>query len=785
MPLSGSKTMRTKRIRRAVALAVVALLFAAAGVLADTVRGDGDVVTDGVQGFVTLDPVAPGAIVNVDVSFLLECSGTSRHVDADQTVTLVLGSRTVPVGGNATATNAVINPPGSSWPADGTDCSSNPTPIRSATVSHVTLTAPNRVAAGLLYTLSYTRSLSPSRTTDTSTFSGSTNVSFTFDTVSNTPPVLTLPGPITVEGDRVGGADVSFTVTANDAEDGVLTPTCDHASGFFGLGDTTVSCSVTDSGGLTATGSFHVVVRDTTPPTLANVPGDVSAVTNVPTGMAVSYPSPTASDIVDASPTVVCSPASGSNFAVGDTPVTCTATDQSGNATSASFNVHVHLNAPPVMSLPADMRVEGNQTGGANVTYNVAATDAEDGTLTPTCDHASGSFFALGSTPVSCSVGDSNGLTTTGSFAITVVDTTAPTLSNVPAGVTVGTNDPAGAAVSYTAPTATDAVDPNPTIVCSPLSGSTFPVGNTTVTCTATDASGNASTATFLVSVQLNTAPVLTLPAPMTVEGNRTGGANVTYTATGSDAEDGPLTPSCDHASGSFFALGDTTVNCTVTDSNGRTASGSFRVTVRDTTPPQLTGMPSGLNLTTTNPSGATITYTMPTATDVVDSSPTDACAPASGSVAPVGDSLVTCTARDDSGNTAATSFPVHVTLAGSTDAYTTSWESPISGDASMLDTNGVRTVPVKLRLFRNGVEVTSGSAYLRLTPCGFSGPTIDIDLAWNGSRWTGKIDTSTVSGTCYNVVAMAGDFAAGSFRLDVTGGSPTKSPNPNKGPKP
>jgi hypothetical protein len=127
----------------------------------------------------------------------------------------------------------------------------------------------------------------------------------------------------------------------------------------------------------------------------------------------------------------------------------------------------------------------------------------------------------------------------------------------------------------------------------------------------------------------------------------------------------------------------------------------------------------------------------------------------------------------------------VHVALAGSSDVYVAGWESPISGTLAFLDTNGIRTVPVKLRLFRNGVEVTGGTAYLRLTPCGASGPTVDLDLAWNGSRWTGKIDTSTLSGTCFNVTAMAGDFAAGSFRLDVTGGSPTKSPAPVKGPKP
>ena len=57
-----------------------------------------------------------------------------------------------------------------------------------------------------------------------------------------------------------------------------------------------------------------------------------------------------------------------------------------------------------------------------------------------------------------------------------------------------------GARVSYTV-TATDNVDPNPTVKCTPPSGSLFPLGQTPVNCTATDASGNKSTGTFIVKV--------------------------------------------------------------------------------------------------------------------------------------------------------------------------------------------------------------------------------------------------------------------------------------------
>jgi Tol biopolymer transport system component len=78
-------------------------------------------------------------------------------------------------------------------------------------------------------------------------------------------------------------------------------------------------------------------------------------------------------------------------------------------------------------------------------------------------------------------------------------DTTPPVLS-VPANITVNATSPAGAAVTYSA-TATDDTDPSPSVACTPASGSTFPIGTTTVACTATDGSRNHSGGSFTVSV--------------------------------------------------------------------------------------------------------------------------------------------------------------------------------------------------------------------------------------------------------------------------------------------
>jgi probable HAF family extracellular repeat protein len=76
----------------------------------------------------------------------------------------------------------------------------------------------------------------------------------------------------------------------------------------------------------------------------------------------------------------------------------------------------------------------------------------------------------------------------------------APPVISVPADLTVEAFSQEGAFVTYVA-TATDDVDPHPTLVCTPPSGSTFAIGITTVECVATDSTGKSSSARFNVIV--------------------------------------------------------------------------------------------------------------------------------------------------------------------------------------------------------------------------------------------------------------------------------------------
>jgi hypothetical protein len=136
-------------------------------------------------------------------------------------------------------------------------------------------------------------------------------------------------------------------------------------------------------------------------------------------------------------------------------------------------------------------------------------------------------------------------------------------------------------AMSTFAAGATDTVDGTIAVSCSPASGSTFPLGSTTVACSAQDAHGNTASGSFRVLVRDSTAPQLTLPADIVTAPISSAGAVVNYTASAIDAVDGPVPVNCSAASGSLLPLGNTAVNCSATDAHGNAATGSFHVTVQ------------------------------------------------------------------------------------------------------------------------------------------------------------------------------------------------------------
>lgn len=172
--------------------------------------------------------------------------------------------------------------------------------------------------------------------------------------------------------------------------------------------------------------------------------------------------------------------------------------------------------------------------------------------------------------------------------ALFAADTTAPAITCL-ADTTITCSGPEGVAYSFEV-SATDSCDSAPVVECTPESGSVFPVGTTTVTCTATDSEGNASECTFDVTVEVDvTPPEITCPEDMTVECTGDLQSTVEFTVTATDDCTAEPAIVSDPPSGSSFPLGTTTVTSTATDDAGNSSSCTFDVTVVDTQPPVIT----------------------------------------------------------------------------------------------------------------------------------------------------------------------------------------------------
>ena len=341
------------------------------------------------------------------------------------------------------------------------------------------------------------------------------------------------------------------------------------------LGTNAVLLTVTDASGNVSTTTATVTVVDDLLPTIS-APATVSVSTDAGQCTASGVALGTAVAADNCSATVTNN--APATFSKGSTTVTWTATDASGNVTTATQTVTVTDTEKPTIAAPAAVSAStnasqcsatgvalGNATAGDNCTGVVVSNNAP-------------AIFAKGITTVTWTATDAAGNVATATQLVTVNDTEKPMLT-VPANIAV--NAPAtlcGAVVSF-APTATDNCA-GATVVASPASGSTFAVGTSTVTVTATDASGNVSTGSFTVIVKDVTAPAVAVRNVTVTLVN--GAASVTAAAVNNNSTDacGIATYSLNRSAFTCASLGSYPVVLTVTDVHGNVASATATVTV-------------------------------------------------------------------------------------------------------------------------------------------------------------------------------------------------------------
>jgi HYR domain len=193
---------------------------------------------------------------------------------------------------------------------------------------------------------------------------------------------------------------------------------------------------------------------------------------------------------------------------------------------------------PPQITCPADI-TQPKDPGTCAAVTTFSPTSSEDCSPTVVCDPPSATAFPVGTTTDTCTVTDQLGRTSSCSFTVTVTDTVPPVIT-CPENIAMPQDPGACRAVATFSPTFSD--DCPTTVVCAPPSGTAFPIGTTTDTCTVTDQSGQSASCSFTVAVTDTVAPVIAsiVASPDTLWPPNHKLVPVSITATATDCEPSP-----------------------------------------------------------------------------------------------------------------------------------------------------------------------------------------------------------------------------------------------------
>jgi hypothetical protein len=472
-------------------------------------------------------------------------------------------------------------------------------------------------------------------------------------------PTITAPAAINVDTDTgdcfatladlgtpsVTGEDIPADGISNDAPE------------TFPIGTTTVTWTVRDGNGNTATATQQVTVTDRELPTIA-APSAVQTSTGTTSCDAV--------DVALGQPTVSdnCGIASVTNnapdtYPLGTTTVTWTVTDNNGNVSTATQTVTVVDEQDPLVTAPSDVTIQiapdaDNATGVA-----LGDAQASDNCGVASVTNNAPTTFPIGTTVVTWTVTDNSGNTSTATQNVTVTREVLPTIT-APAAINVDAN--AGDCFATLADLGTPSVtgEDIPADGISNDAPETFPVGTTTVTWTVRDGNGNTATATQQVTVTDRELPAITAPSAVQTSTGTTSCDAVDVALGQPTISDNCGIASVTNDAPETYSLGTTTVTWTVTDNNGNVSTATQTVTVVDEQDP-LVNAPDDVTIQIA-PDADSATGVALGEAQVSDNCGIQSLTNDAPNEFPIGLTVVTWTATDNSGNTATAQQRVNVT---------------------------------------------------------------------------------------------------------------------------
>ena len=454
-------------------------------------------------------------------------------------------------------------------------------------------------------------------------------------------------------------------------KDAVLKLTKGPQSGTaFKKGETVLSFSASDKTGQKADCQFKVIVADEEAP-VVKCPSAITAKTEPGVkSKKIQYTAATAIDNCNqVNPTLSAGPNSGSDFPVGQTTVTFSASDEAGNKGECSFTVTVEGVAKPLtLKCPDNIQV-ATETGSCEKAVKYPRPEMsgpEDAVLSLASGLKSGAAFPKGISTQQFEATDNSGQKAQCQFTVTVKDEEAPKLVCPSDMKTKAAPEAETKTVTFDPPQVNDncsAVEANR--VAGFPSGDPFPLGETKISYQAKDEAGNESKCSFIIEVEPTVKP-LKLKCPEDMVAVADPGEcekAVFYHAPEMSGPTGArMKRIAGLASGKPFPKGETKVSYGATEPNGQRKTCSFMVRVKDEEPPKLKCPRDTIVYPEPGDQRQPVSYPRVRATDNCDAvSPRLEAGLSSGSTFEAGKNVVVWSAEDESGNKANCRFTVTV----------------------------------------------------------------------------------------------------------------------------
>ena len=391
---------------------------------------------------------------------------------------------------------------------------------------------------------------------------------------------------VTIQLDTDGNASITPDQIDNGSNDacGIQSIALDKTSFTCeDIGDNTVELTVTDNNNNTSTCTAIVTVEDNIPPTALCQSITIQLDTN---GSATIV----AADVDNGSNdncglvTLAVSQTIFTCADVGDNTVTLEVTDANNNVTTCIATVTVEDNVPPT-ALCSNITIQLDETGTANIQPSDIDGGSSDtcGTVTLTASQTTFDCSNIGDVAVIITATDINGNSSSCEATVTVEDNIPPTIT-CPADIIVAA-DP-GQCTATNVDLGNTITDDNCAVASITNNAlEPFVLGETIVTWTVTDTSGNETTCLQKVTVTDGNLPEVVCPADVSVfvDSDSCSATNVELGTL--DIQD-CTSVIVENDAPTSFLIGDTVVNWTVTDSEGNVSNCTQTVTVVDNIPP-------------------------------------------------------------------------------------------------------------------------------------------------------------------------------------------------------